>query len=96
MAVSRSVVDAYKRRFTRAQIEAALDQALADRASGVLVTQVNFQDGGGSGQMIGGDPNEVIEILETVLKVLDAGEAATTSPPGLVSAANFSTRRTET
>lgn len=96
MAVSRSVIDAYKRLYTRAQLETALRKALDDRASGVLVTQVNFQDGGGSGQMIGGDPNEVIEILEAVLKVLDAGDGATTAPPGLMSSVNFSTRRTET
>jgi hypothetical protein len=96
MAVSRSVIDAYKRRFTRAQLETTLDKALEDRASGVQVTQVNFQDGGGSGQMIGGDPNEVIEIIEAVLKILDAGEGATSAPPGLASSVNFSTRRTET
>ena len=96
MAVSRSVIEAYKRRYSKAQVETALDQALADRASGVAVTQVNFQDGGGSGQAIGGDPNEVIEILEAVLKLYDAGEGATVAPPGLASSVNFSTRRTET
>jgi hypothetical protein len=96
MAVSRSVIDAYKRLYNRAEVEAALKQALNDRASGVQVTQINFQDGGGSGQMIGGDPNEVIETLELVLQAMDAGENAITGPPGLASSVNFSLRRSET
>lgn len=93
MAVSSIVISAYARRFSREQIETALDIALADRASGVLVTQASFQDGSGSGQIISGDPNEVIEILELVLRQLDAPDSP---PPGLVSAVDFRSRRAET
>lgn len=96
MAVSRTVILAYKRLYSRPQVEAALRQALADRAAGVLVTQVNFQDGGGSGQMIGGDPNEVIEILELTLQAMEADENGPAGPPGLASSVNFSLRRSET
>lgn len=94
MAVSRTIIAAYKRCYTRAELQAALKIALNDRASGVQVTQVNFQDGGGSGQMITGDPNEVCEILEICLQELD-GDAAT-GPAPLCAGANFRTRRSET
>lgn len=93
MAVSPTVIAAYKRRYTKTQLETALDQALEDRASGVAITQVNFQDGGGSGQVLRGDPNELIEILEITLKDIEGGGSA---PPGLTSSINFSLRRSET
>lgn len=94
MAVSETVISAYLRLYTRAEIEQALAVALADRASGVLMTQVNFESGGGSGQAIAGDPNEVIEILEICLQRLDDPQAVAKKP--LASRMNFSTRRYET
>jgi hypothetical protein len=94
MAVSETVIAAYRRLYTRAQLEAALAKALADRASGVLVTQVSFQDGGGSGVPISGNPNELIETLEVALQQLDETRAA--GPPPLSTAVNFSLRRSET
>ena len=94
MAVSPIVISAYQRRFTRAQLEAALDQALNDLASGVRLTQVNFQDGGGSGQVIEGDPTELVEILELALRAVESGVAA--SQGGLAAGVNFSCRRVET
>lgn len=94
MPVSTTVIAAYCRRYTRAQIESALDAALADRASGVQVTNISFSEGGGSGQVINGDPNEVIEILEMCLRRLDDPDAAETPP--LASRINFSRRRCET
>lgn len=94
MALSRHVIAAYKRIYTKDQLTAALTQALNDRAAGVVVTQVNFQEGGGSGQMIQGDPNEIIEILEIALAELD--NERTPGPGPLATVANFSTRRTET
>jgi hypothetical protein len=96
MAVSGVVIKAYRRLYTQAQLEAALKQALADRAAGVHVTQVNFQDGGGSGQMIGGDPNEVIEILELTLQSIEADANTGSGVPGLASSVNFAFRRSET
>ncbi|MFT3992152.1 MAG: hypothetical protein QM680_12155 [Luteolibacter sp.] len=93
VAVSQIVVDAYVLRYSKAQMEAALDQALADRAAGVQVTQINFESGGGAGQMIGGDPNEVIEILTLALRQL-LGDVV--GPPPLMSSINFGARRSET
>lgn len=95
MAVSETVIAAYLRCYTPAELRSALMIALNDRASGVLVTQVNFQDGGGSGQMISGDPNEVIEMLELCLQRLDDPTAASGKKP-IASALNFATRRSET
>jgi hypothetical protein len=95
MAVSAKVIAAYKRLYTVSELETALRQALADRAAGVLVTQVSFQDGAGSGQVISGDPNEVIEILMLALEQKENAEAPT-SPGGLASSVNFNTRRSET
>lgn len=94
MAVSQLVLSAYLRIYTRSQIEQALAAALADRAAGVVMTQVSFQDGGGSGQPISGNPNEIIETMELCLRQLD-GEAST-GPPPLSTAVNFSLRRSET
>lgn len=94
MAVSETVIRAYLRIYDEAQLTEALAQALSDRTAGVLVTQVNFQDGGGSGHPISGDPNEVIEILELCLQRLD--DDTIKGPPPLASSLNFATRRSET
>lgn len=73
---SQTVINAYLRRYSQAQIEAALDKALANLASGVVVTSMNFEGGGASGQ-IAGSTEALIEILEECLAVLDAdGDAA--------------------
>ena len=93
MAVSRTVIDAYIRCYSEAQLEEALRVALNDRAAGVMVTQVSFQDGGGSGTPITGDPNEIIEILELALRKIDDGE---NHAPPLTAAVNFHTRRYQT
>jgi len=92
VAVSQTVISAYRRCYSKAQLEEALRIALHDRATGVLVTQVNFQDGGGSGAPIAGDPNEIIEILEITLQQIERGTAG--GP--MNSAFNFNTRRLET
>ncbi|MEO5712173.1 MAG: hypothetical protein ABIT37_01685 [Luteolibacter sp.] len=94
MAVSETVIAAYIRCYNPAQLLAALNQALADRTAGVLVTQVNFQDGGGSGVPITGDPNELIEILEICLQRTDNPEATGQKP--ISSVMNFNSRRSET
>jgi hypothetical protein len=94
VAVSRTVISAYLRLYTPEQLETALAAALADRASGVLVTNISFAEGGGSGQAIQGDPNEIIEILELCLQRLDNPDAPDHQP--LASRVNFSRRRFET
>lgn len=94
MAVSRAVVSAYIRCYSETQLEEALRIALHDRATGVLVTQVNFQDGGGTGTPIAGDPNEIIEILEFALRQIETGD--THVAPPMVAAINFNRRRCET
>lgn len=94
MAASETIIAAYLRIYTPAELRTALGTALNDRAAGVLVTQVNFAEGGGSGQVISGDPNEVIEILELCLQRIDNPTAATQKP--LASVINFSPRRSET
>ena len=94
MAVSETVIAAYLRIYTSAELRSALSVALNDRASGVQVTQINFDAGGGSGQVISGDPNEIIEILELCLQRLYDPSATQQKP--LSARMNFSTRRTET
>lgn len=71
MAVNQTVVRAYLTRYTRTQIETALDSALADHASGIAVTNVTFEGGGASGQRITGDPGYLIEILQSCIDQLD-------------------------
>lgn len=93
MAASETVISAYLRIYTAAELRSALAVALNDRASGVVVTQISFSEGGGSGQMISGDPNEVIEILELCLQRIDSPG---TGKKPLASVMNFSTRRSET
>lgn len=93
MAVSETVISAYLRIYSASELSTALGIALNDRASGVMVTQANFADGGGSGQMISGDPNEIIEILEICLQRLD--DPSRGQKP-LASILNFATRRSET
>lgn len=93
MAISRTIIAAYKRCYTSPELLAALKIALNDRATGVQLTQISFQDGGGSGQIIAGDPNEVIEILELCLQEL---ADVTQGPQPLAAGVNFSTRRSET
>lgn len=71
VAVNQTVIRAYVQRYTRAQIETALDSALADHAAGVAVTNVTFEGGGASGQRISGDPGYLIEHLQAALDYLD-------------------------
>jgi hypothetical protein len=96
VAVSRTVISAYRRCYSVAQLEEALRVALNDRAAGVLVTQVSFQEGGGSGTPISGDPNEIIEILEITLQQIESGAKSNAPPPPMTAAMNFNRRRSET
>lgn len=95
MAASRNVINAYKSAYTPAELKAMLRQALDDRASGVQVTQANFQDAGGSGQMMPVDPNEIIEILQIAIQELESPNGPS-GPPPMSARMNFRTRRSET
>ena len=73
--VDPMIVAAYRRRYSTEEMEAALDQALSDHASGVTITSVSFEGGGSSGQ-INGKPEVLISILETALQA-EAGDDTT-------------------
>jgi hypothetical protein len=88
--VSPTLVRAYLRRYTRAQIEQALDAALADHASGVRITSTSFGSGTTAGT-ISGSTEAIIEILEAALAALDAGLTDIDAAP-IASHINFSRR----
>jgi len=94
--VSPTIIRAYLRRYTRTQLETALDQALADHASGVRLTTTSFASGSASGQIVG-KPEELIEILEAALQALDDDLTPGDIGPGpIASHINFSRRRLTT
>lgn len=94
MAVSRTVIAAYKSTYTLVELRVMLRTALEERASGVALTQVNFQEGGGSGQVLSADPNEMIEILQTAIFEMENPDES--GPKPLSSAVTFNRRRSET
>lgn len=69
------IVNAYLARYTRSQIETALDKALANHAAGVVVTSLSF-DGGGSAGELAGSTEALIETFSECLRALDAGESS--------------------
>ncbi len=73
-----TIVNAYLARYSRAQIEAALDKALANHAAGVVVTSLSYEGGGSSGQVTG-QTEELIEIFTECLQLLD--DDKTTAEP---------------
>jgi hypothetical protein len=73
--VNPVIVNAYLTRYSRAQIEAALDKALANHASGVMVTSLSFEGGASSGQLTG-TTEMLVETFSECLRLLDAGETA--------------------
>lgn len=72
-------VEAYCLRYSKEQIETALDRALNDRASGVTITEVSYE-GGSTRGVISGEPSYLIAVLNACLKRLGgvAGDAPTT------------------
>lgn len=70
--VNTIVVNAYLARYSRGQIEAALDKALANHATGVTVTSLSFEGGASAGEVTGRTEN-LIETFAECLRVLDAG-----------------------
>lgn len=71
-----------------------LKTALEERAAGILITQANFGDAGGTGQVLPVDANEMIEILQLAITEKENPTAPTQQP--LAAAMNFRTRRSET
>lgn len=65
------VIRAYLRRYSRKQIETALDQALKDHAAGVRITSLSFEGGSSSGTMTA-TPEHIIELMTECLELLDA------------------------
>jgi len=90
--VSPVLISALTRRYTREQIETALDNALSDHLAGVTITSTSFGDGQASGQ-INGKPLEVIALCEAALQTLD-GDRDTDA--GLASKMKFGQRMIET
>jgi len=93
MAVNAAVAKAYASRYTRSQIEAALDAALADHAANVVLTSVNMASHGSSGQING----RTEDVIETLTAALDYVKGTTTSldPEPIATSWNFSARRCE-
>lgn len=90
--VSPVLIRALIRRYTQAQIETALDNALSDHLAGVTITSTSFGDGQTSGQ-INGKPLEVIALCEAALQTI-AGERD--ADAGLASKMKFGQRMLET
>lgn len=78
--IKPAVIRAYLTRYTRAQIEAALDQALSDHASGVRLTSISFEGGASSGQMTA-TPEAIIELMTECLDALNAGRTTPAPKP---------------
>lgn len=70
-----AVIRAYIARYTRAQLEAALDQALKDHASGVRITSLSFEGGSSGGQMTA-TPEAIIELMTECLETIKAGRTS--------------------
>lgn len=67
----QDVVAAYVRLYTIAQLEAALQKALAAHSAGVTITSITFEGGGHQGQA-NGRPEDIIA---TLLAAIEAKEA---------------------
>ena len=73
--VNHIIINAYLARYTQAQIETALDKALANHASGVMVTSLSFEGGASSGEVTGRTA-DLIETFSECLRLIAAGESA--------------------
>jgi hypothetical protein len=76
---------AYARLYNRPTLEKALKDALADYASGKLMTSISFE-GESSGAAVRGDPRQIIADLEAALDLLDGVGAPS------ITASDFSRR----
>lgn len=64
---SDAIIRAYCRLYSKAQLEEALREALANFSSGVVVTNVSWE-GGSTGGQLSGKSEELIPILEACLE----------------------------
>jgi hypothetical protein len=71
--VNPTIISAYLRRYSKVQLEAALDKALANHAAGVVVTSLSFEGGSSAGEL-SGNTESLIETLMACLTALDADE----------------------
>lgn len=69
------IVNAYLARYTQQQIETALDKALKNFESGVVVTSLSFEGGASSGAVTG-KTEEIIETLTACLQCLADGQSS--------------------
>lgn len=93
MAVNAEVAKSYAARYTRTQLEAALDAALADHAANVTMTSVNMASHGSSGQ-INGRTEDVIATLNAALAYVK-GTLTSLDPAPFATKWNFGPRRCE-
>lgn len=91
MELAREFAEAY----TATELADLRKDALADLASGVQVTNVSLEGGGGSGTPIRMDPARMVRVLAQAIKIAD-GTDENPLPGGMMSGVNFSTRRAET
>jgi len=93
--VSPVLVRAYRERFTLAELQGFLDEALKDLAAGVKITSINSEGHGGAGALLKGDPETIAETLQVAIE--EVTEAETQSAGGgMGSHVSFEGRRTET
>lgn len=89
--VIRALADTYTEAQLRADLELAL-AALTAEKDNVVLTSLQFVDGGGQGQYVEGNPERVVTLLQLALDYQANGDTA--AP--LSSSFNFGTRRTTT
>lgn len=74
-AQNHVIINAYVARYSKAQLESFLDQALENYANGVIVTDLSFEGGSTSGQLTG-NTQTLIEIFAQCLALKEEGATA--------------------
>ena len=87
-AIIKALVDNYTREELRAWQSAGIT-AVMNNLPRVEVTGANFEMGGSSGEFVGGDPQQVVELTTAAIEWIDA-EAKTNDRQA---SADFSRRR---
>ena len=92
--ISQDEIDSFADRFSVNELttirNAAQDAMLADKSE-VVITQLNMDSGGGSGQLTG-KPRYLMVLAQRAIAQINNGGGV----PGILSSVNFSTRRCET
>lgn len=93
MSVSPVLVRAYRENFELAELKAMLKAALEELASGVVVTSVNLDGGGGAA--VKGDMKTADVVAALQVAIEEEEEAPNPSKnEGMASVVNFGSRRT--